>query len=110
MKVRNILVNDKIVFLDGLIRGLIKYNISYVLIDNYEIHFENYIVRLYDLCDVLKMKKEIVYSDLNGLIHEDDKLAFFIQSEKENKPKYIKKLIKQQNKVYSNMINTKRIK
>lgn len=125
MKVKNILVNGKNVFLDILIRELIKYNISYVLIDNYEIHFDNYIIRLYDLSDILK--NEVVLPELIKLTNESELLPLFIQpinnniydlfrveSEKEiiknDKPKYTKKLIKQQNRIYSNMINTRKIK
>lgn len=49
MIVRNIYVSNKELFVDNLLRELIKQEISYVLIDN-ELHFSNYIIRFMENC------------------------------------------------------------
>lgn len=57
MRVKNIFVSDKKLYLDILIRELIKCEISYVLVDNYEIHFDDFIVRLYEKCEIIDLEK-----------------------------------------------------
>ena len=112
MRVKNIFVNDIELFIDKLIRELIKNEISYVQIDN-EIHFGGYIYRFYekvDICSLINL--DLLEGPLNS------KRNFFISIEDLNsKDKYIsnknpysfnKKLIKIQNKNNNRLINTSR--
>ncbi len=48
MIVKNIIVSDRDFFTENLVRDLIRYQISYVQIEN-EFHFFNYIFRFFDM-------------------------------------------------------------
>ena len=114
MRVKNIFVNDIELFIDELIRELIKNEISYVQIDN-EIHFDGYIYRFYekvDICSLINL--DLLEEPLNG------KRNFFISIQdlnctdkyisKKNPYSFNKKLIKKQNKNNNRLINTSRKK
>lgn len=69
MKVINIAVDKLDVFIDQLLRYLIKYEIGYVNIDNHEIHIDNTIYRFYpfdtDEKSEITVNKVILLQDLN---------------------------------------------
>ncbi len=121
MIIKNILINNKEIFLDCLIKELILNNISYVLIDNYEIHFNNYIIRLYTKEELINSYKNLIIInqnenkpiiDINSLTlpnqeeYIDQELKPYI---KKDTPKLTKKMIKQQNRYYQNKINRNKI-
>lgn len=97
MIVKNYLVSDKEIYLEYLIKELIKYNISYVLIDNYEIHFTNYIIRLITKDELLSLFKNDIFTEI--LVTNS-----FKENKTKNKldnktvPKQNKKSIKDQNR------------
>lgn len=117
-RVRKIVVQNKEVFIDILLRELIKNNISYVQIEN-EIHFldkifriytfeeakilqitDNPLINLFDDIDISrKLNKDItVYNNVS-----DD----FPDTSIKN-PKYNKQLIKRQNKLTNMKIKSSR--
>lgn len=53
MKIKNYIVEDRELFFEYIEKELCKNGISYVRIDN-EIHFQNQIIRLYDIEDDLE--------------------------------------------------------
>lgn len=57
MKVINIAVDKLDIFIDQLLRYLIKYEIGYVNVDNHEFHIDDTIYRLYslDVCENSKI-------------------------------------------------------
>lgn len=113
MIVTDIYVKNREIFIDMLIRKLIKEGRSYVKIEN-EIHFDNYILRIYEI--ELKFFSEID-------IDETDKILFNLLKKEElfenltyvnenskieinNVPTLNKRLIKHQNKIINKKINT----
>lgn len=117
MIIKNILINNKETFLDCLIKELILNNISYVLIDNYEIHFNNYIIRLYTKEELINSYKNLIIEnkpiiDINSLTlpNQEEYIAQELKPYiKKDTPKLTKKMIKQQNRYYQNRINRNKI-
>lgn len=130
MKVHNILINRKDEYIELLVRGLIKYGINYLQIDN-EIHFDNRIFRFYDIKDdIEEIKKIKIDEDLSDVriinvdelekLEEENKLqelSYQFQifepkndetKEKTPVPKLNKKLIKDYNKKINKRINTRK--
>lgn len=130
MKVHNILINRKDEYIELLVRGLIKYGINYLQIDN-EIHFDNRIFRFYDIKDdIEEIKKIKIDEDLSDVriinvdelekLEEENKLQelsyqfqIFEPKNEETKektpvPKLNKKLIKDYNKKINKRINTRK--
>lgn len=66
-RVINIVVNDIDVFIECLIRELIRYDISYVQIDN-EFHFLDHIYRFYDDYRDANFIKVFLVDDNNSII------------------------------------------
>ena len=121
MIVRNILVNKSEEIIDLLVRYLIKYGISYVLIDN-EIHFDNYIFKFYNIEDyATKLRKiQLTMEDFEvereefqptmedfGVEREEFQSTNKYRGEK-NIPKLNKKLIKANNRFINNKIKRKK--
>lgn len=119
MIVKNLFVNEVDIYIDELLKELIKNEISYVKIDN-EIHFDNYIIRLYDKNEVIRLfneslnDKEGVFTFLNDVSNEYKKIDINLPNynDKYFKGKLIespnKKNIKKQNKLTNKLIKTKK--
>ena len=105
MPVKCLIVNEKGLFLDQLVKELIAQGIDYVQIEN-EFHFNNQVYRFYSPEEVTK---EIIESDENtvmGLEIISEKPLMDVEGPKVRKgkknsgktPTYNKTLIKRQNK------------
>lgn len=115
MKVKNILVTNKEVFIELLIKELINNSISYVQIDN-EFHFEDKIYRFYDANDYQNAKAANVTIEVLNLMDIKDLASHNLEESlttiekddyQENElftPKINKKYIKQQNRQYNSQI------
>lgn len=75
-RVRKVLVSDWERFKELLIRSLIKYNISYLQIDN-EFHFFDKIFRFYDF----DMANKLINDGVEFFGQEDDVLRIFVESD-----------------------------
>ena len=118
MQVKNIVINNIEIFMDELIRTLIKHEISYVRIDN-EIHFDNYIYRFYelensvesipliDLSFLCAVPKEIKFIDRSS---EEDIINRSFISHDRSFTSLNKKKIKAQNRINNRLVNTSRKK
>ena len=107
MIVRNILVNNSEKLIDLLVRYLIKYGISYVLIDN-EIHFDNYIIRFYDIEDYATKLRKIQLTMEDFKVEREEFQPTNKYREEKNIPKLNKKLIKANNRFINNKIKRKK--
>lgn len=107
MIVRNILVNKSEEIIDLLVRELIKYGISYVLIDN-EIHFDNYIFKFYNIGDYATKLRKIQLTMENFEIEREEFQPTYKYREEKNIPKLNKKLIKANNRFINNKIKRKK--
>lgn len=115
MKVKNILVTNKEVFIELLIKELINNSISYVQIDN-EFHFEDKIYRFYDANDYQNAKAANLTIEVLNLMDIKDLASHNLEESlttigkddyQENElftPKINKKYIKQQNRQYNSQI------
>lgn len=115
MKVTNILVTNKEVFIEMLIKELINSQVSYVRIEN-EFHFEDKIFRFYDANDYQNAKAANLTIEVLNLMdikdlasHKlEESLTNFVKDDyQENElftPKINKKYIKQQNRQYNSQI------
>ena len=75
-RVRKVLVSDWERFRELLIRSLIKYNISYLQIDN-EFHFFDRIFRFYEF----DMANKLINDGVEFFGQEDDVLRMFVESD-----------------------------
>lgn len=115
MKVKNILVTNKEVFIELLIKELINNSISYVQIDN-EFHFEDKIYRFYDANDYQNAEAANLTIEVLNLMDIKDLASHNLEESlttigkddyQENElftPKINKKYIKQQNRQYNSQI------
>lgn len=114
MIVKNILINNFDIYIDLLVRELINLGINYTLIEN-EIHFDNYIIRFYEIKDLMHFIessvidiKEYIKANIN-LKNSYLKLDTSFKNETlaDNKYKVNKRKIHNQNKLINKKINTK---
>ena len=123
MIVKNILINNFDIYIDLLVRELINLGINYTLIEN-EIHFDNYIIRFYEIkdskeiVDLMNFRdfiesscidiKEYIKANIN-LKNSYLKLDTSFKNETlaDNKYKVNKRKIHDQNKLINKKINTK---
>lgn len=123
MIVKNILINNFDIYIDLLVRELINLGINYTLIEN-EIHFDNYIIRFYEIkdskeiVDLMNFRdfiessgidiKEYIKANIN-LKNSYLKLDTSFKNETlaDNKYKVNKRKIHNQNKLINKKINTK---
>lgn len=111
MRVVNILISDKKIFIEEIIKELIVNNISYVQIDN-ELHFSDKIYRFYDQEDLLKNKELFLMNeikldtdislDTTDLLDYEKNIFTKIEHNYKNQSK---KMIKNQNKLVKRRIN-----
>lgn len=116
MKVINILISDRGIFIEELIKELIDNNISYVQVDN-EVHFLDKIYRFYEREDMLKNKQlfdnliDVIDSNTYGkMINVDFSKAITtdFQKLKHNYNYETKKTIKNQNRLIKRKINPRK--
>lgn len=121
MQVKNILVTNKEVFIELLIKELINNCISYVQIDN-EFHFEDKIYRFFDKKDyqravVAELVTETMHLiDIKDLANENLEMNPFIKSSENisvdsnsfEKPRLNKKYLKEQNRQYKRQMRNNR--
>lgn len=113
MIVRDVYVNDIDYFIEFLIRDLIKYGVSYCFLkDDNEIHFDKYIIRFHEkvseidnlnvlltaLMNVDSMNKNEYLPTCGNLDFNDTRTY-----QKRNK-----RLIKEENRYYKKLINTRK--
>lgn len=113
MIVRDVYVSDKEYFLEFLIRDLIKHGISYCFLkDDNELHFDNYIIRFHEKMNEIDNLNVLLTALMD--IDSMEKNEFLPVSEEvvvnDKRPyrKRNKRLIKQENRRYSQMINTRK--
>ncbi len=113
MIVRDVYVSDKEYFLEFLIRDLIKHGISYCFLkDDNELHFDNYIIRFHEKVNeidnlnvLLTALMDIDSMERNDFLPVPEEMTV---NDKKQYQKRNKRLIKQENRRYSKMINTRR--
>ncbi len=94
MIVRNVFIDDFDLYIEILLRDLIKLGINYTLVEN-EVHFDNYIIRIYET----KINTDFIDNIRKVACKEVDEV--------DDNYRINKKLIKNQNKLTNKMINTK---
>lgn len=113
MIVKDFYVSDKAYFIEYLIRYLIKYGISYCFLkEENEIHFDNYIIRFHgkvneidNISALLNTLMDTISMDKNEFLKVSENKEFI---DKKVYQRRNKMLIKQENRRYSKLINTRR--
>ena len=113
MIVKNFYVSDKDYFIEYLIRYLIKYGISYCFLkEENEIHFDNYIIRFHvkvneidNISALLNTLIDTISMDKNEILKVSENKEFVDKNVYQRRNKM---LIKQENRCYSKLINTRR--